>query len=602
MKKKLCKLFAMIMAILTVTSAFAVVPAMAADAKSYDIAGTTEKITIDGKANEAIWSQVQSSDVFVNTSTKSIDGFTASYKAVWSPNAEDSSKMDVYIFITATGYTVQYSWRNNIRVQIESADASVRFWSGQQQLGNVNTGSVDREATVGSNKVPFKLWAVNSIGSTQTATYEFCYTMPKADKIKLDVLVNAKTSSSDDTDSTYSWASTNCNAAASASLGIGNILPIPTYDIARSMDEITVDGKADEAIWSEVQSSSAFVNTSEKSIDGFTATYKAVWRPNAEDSTKMDIYIFVTATGYTVQYSWRNNIRVQIESADASVRFWSGQQQLGNVNTGSVDREATVGSNKVPFKLWAVNSIGSTQTATYEFCYTMPKADKIKLDVLVNAKTGSSDDTDSTYSWVSTNCNAAASASLGVGNIKNFDFSDVAATTKAGASIRIDTADKTKSGIRFETSVNADAVAALIAKGATVTTGTLVLPTDFLSAKSVDDKDFTIEGLKAAGMIEGTDYYNIVNVGNEWVDGSVGTWFGTIYNIKNFTRRFSGVGYVTIELDGEAFTYYGGYATANARSIAEVAEILMDGEIVGDDGNWTAAQEEVLLGFYQAEN
>ena len=602
MKKKLCKLFAMIMAILTVTSAFAVVPAMAADAKSYDIAGTTEKITIDGKANEAIWSQVQSSDAFVNTSTKSIDGFTASYKAVWKTNAEDSTKMDVYIFITATGYTVQYSWRNNIRVQIESADASVRFWSGQQQLGNVNTGSVDREATVGSNKVPFKLWAVNSIGSTKTATYEFCYTMPKADKIKLDVLVNAKTGSNDDSDSTYSWASTNCNAAASASLGIGNILPIPTYDIARSMDEITVDGKADEAIWSEVQSSSAFVNTSEKSIDGFTATYKAVWRPNAEDSTKMDIYIFVTATGYTVQYSWRNNIRVQIESADASVRFWSGQQQLGNVNTGSVDREATVGSNKVPFKLWAVNSIGSTKTATYEFCYTMPKADKIKLDVLVNAKTGSSDDTDSTYSWVSTNCNAAASASLGVGNIKNFDFSDVAATTKAGASIRIDTADKTKSGIRFETSVNADAVAALIAKGATVTTGTLVLPTDFLSAKSVDDKDFTIEGLKAAGMIEGTDYYNIVNVGNEWVDGSVGTWFGTIYNIKNFTRRFSGVGYVTVELDGEAFTYYGGYATANARSIAEVAEILMDGEIVGDDGNWTAAQEEVLLGFYQAEN
>ena len=103
-------------------------------------------------------------------------------------------------------------------------------------------------------------------------------------------------------------------------------------------------------------------------------------------------------------------------------------------------------------------------------------------------------------------------------------------------------------------------------------------------------------------MIEGTDYYNIVNVGNEWVDGSVGTWFGTIYNIKNFTRQFSGVGYVTVELDGETFTYYGGYATANARSIAEVAEILMDGEIVGDDGNWTAAQEEVLLGFYQAEN
>ena len=601
MKKKLCKLFAMIMAILTVTSAFAVVPAMAADAKSYDIAGTTEKITIDGKANEAIWSQVQSSDAFVNTSTKSIDGFTASYKAVWSPNAEDSSKMDVYIFITATGYTVQYSWRNNIRVQIESADASVRFWSGQQQLGNINTGSVDREATVGSNKVPFKLWAVNSIGSTQTATYEFCYTMPKADKIKLDVLVNAKTSSSDDTDSTYSWASTNCNAAASASLGIGNILPIPTYDIARSMDEITVDGKADETIWSEVQSSSAFVNVNEYTVNGFTASYKAVWRPNAEDSTKMDVYIFVTTSGYAVANNYRNYLKLQIETTDASHRFWTGMRQLNQMNTGGVDRTADVSGNTVPFKLYSVNNISNAGTATYEFCYTMPKTNTIKFDVLVSACT--SDYKEATYSWVSMNATTMNSADLkGVGNIKNFDFSDVAATTKAGASIRIDTADKTKSGIRFETSVNADAVAALIAKGATVTTGTLVLPTDFLSAKSVDDKDFTIEGLKAAGMIEGTDYYNIVNVGNEWVDGSVGTWFGTIYNIKNFTRQFSGVGYVTVELDGETFTYYGGYATANARSIAEVAEILMDGEIVGDDGNWTAAQEEVLLGFYQAEN
>ena len=103
-----------------------------------------------------------------------------------------------------------------------------------------------------------------------------------------------------------------------------------------------------------------------------------------------------------------------------------------------------------------------------------------------------------------------------------------------------------------------------------------------------------------------------MNEGNGWVDGKPGTWYATIYDIREYSRQFSAVGYVTVELNGVATTVYETYNTQNdARSIAYVAETLMkmesDNDHIGLDtlnqerGMFTVAQEATLEGFYKTE-
>ena len=244
MKKKSCIALAVLLCALQIVSAIAILPVSAtATAKSYNIQRTTEIMTIDGKADEEIWSTVQSSEVFVNTNENSINNFTASYKAVWMPSIEDTTKMNVYILITATGYELAANYRNYVRIQIENQNGTHRFWSGMQQLNNINTGSADREATLGTGasayNVPFKLFAVNDIANSKTATYEFCYTMPKTNVIKLDVLASACTSSY--AEAKYSWVSmVNTPTASADLLGVGNIIDDAT---SNGDVDLLVDGE-----------------------------------------------------------------------------------------------------------------------------------------------------------------------------------------------------------------------------------------------------------------------------------------------------------------------------------------------------------------------
>jgi hypothetical protein len=175
-----------------------------------------------------------------------------------------------------------------------------------------------------------------------------------------------------------------------------------------------------------------------------------------------------------------------------------------------------------------------------------------------------------------------------------------------GASVRVDTATPELSGIRFASSINVDIYSRLVAQGAKITTGTLIVPTNTLTLKEIADADFTKETLLANDLVEDTHFYDIVNVDNEWVDGLPGTWYATIYDIQDFTRRFSAVGYMTIEVDGEVTTIYGEYQSSNSRSIAQVAKTLMEKETVAgnngvDGGDWTVAQENILTGFFTSE-
>ena len=182
--------------------------------------------------------------------------------------------------------------------------------------------------------------------------------------------------------------------------------------------------------------------------------------------------------------------------------------------------------------------------------------------------------------------------------------------TAAGASIRLDTITQAKSGIRFATSVDPVLFSSLLANPAIseVITGTLILPAETLNEVS-DNLDFvcnpiaipyTEADLMAAGLEVGKDYYNIVNQGNQWVDGQDGTWYGTLYNIKDFGRQFSGVGYIqVIYQNGDSYTLYGEYADSNARSVSEVAEIALQTGVYTEEDNpveWALLQNFITGG------
>lgn len=240
MKKQRYVLLAVLLCIVQITLAFSVMPVAAeGESKTYNLSRTLEVITVDGKADEEIWKEAPSSETFAWAAESTLEGFTASFQAVWAPCIEDATKMNVYILVKASGYAVENSYRNYIRIQIENENGTHRFWSGMQQLNLVNTGGPDRTATIGTTPVSFQLKSVNNIRNSASATFEFCYQMPKTDTIKFDVLAVACTS--DAKEAKYAWGGMTGTPTASKDLnGVGTLLS----DVEANGDvDLMVDGQ-----------------------------------------------------------------------------------------------------------------------------------------------------------------------------------------------------------------------------------------------------------------------------------------------------------------------------------------------------------------------
>lgn len=617
MKKKSCLTLALILVIVQVVSLFAVLPVSAeTTTKSYSLVKATEPMTVDGKADEAVWTRAVWSEQFVKTSGSAaeISGFIARFKAVWSPVEGDDTQMNIHILIVAKGHVTwrAANWRNNIRVRVESSDGTQAFWTGQKQLddhiiSNTEKPNLTGYSSGGANTA-FQMYAVNDIANSGTAVYEFSYQMAKADSIKLDVLTSACTS--DYKDAQYSWAGMHADTEPVA--GIGTILD-QTYlygiDIPKTTRTMTVDGKADEGAWSKAEWSEKFVRVG-GNYDGassFNVQYKALWAP--AENNKMNVYLLVVAKGVEIPPSkWANGnfIQIQMGNEAGTEYFWSGLKNLKtqiieNATAPNLTNGGSVADWSKSYQLAAVEDIAGSKTVTYEFCYQMDKADRISVDVMVRGGFYGSSWQTMDYSWAKTTNDTMEQAPAGLGNIIDADSEGVELAMTDGASVRVDTTEAKTSGIRFASTVNLDQYNALLAQGATITTGTLIVPTNSLTVKEIADADFTKETLLAKGLIENTHFYDIVNTGNEWVEGEDGTWYATLYDIQDYERLFSAVGYVTVELNGVSTTYYAEYYSVDARSIAQVAETLMSGETEGDEGKWTAAQEAVLKSFFTQE-
>lgn len=377
------------------------------------------------------------------------------------------------------------------------------------------------------------------------------------------------------------------------------------YDVYRlSFANFIADGIADEPEWAKIPKSNKavwFGDSNDRLEDEiFQAHFKAAWTPS-QASGKIDVYFLIEVTDNTFYENvanWANDaFSLFLYDPAESAKRWTGF-------TAVTDASENLGFTNGTDNRWAIVGIqdhrASDQTDTYtiEFKYTFSKQDKIGFDFWIQDNyTGITE-----YGRFSRNgTNPTNSSFLESCNIKD-EIPPIIVETMPGASIRVDTENKNLSGIRFASKVDVVRLNELENSGATVTTGTLIVPTLSLLKKGVSAHEFNKETLETLGFIEGVHYYDIVNEGNTWVKDQngqelVGTWYGTIYNIRNFEREFSAIGYVTVEKNGVKTTVYGGYESDHARSVSFVAQKTLENETLGETGNWNSLQEEILKEF-----
>ena len=560
MKKKSCLTLALILVMVQLLSVFAILPVGADNAiKTYDVKKSTVAPTVNG-AKEEIWGFFEP-QALTQTNTVGTYSNAAHVATVRMLYVENAGLIDVYLLIETTNAT-NWGGERYSRVIVEG-----------EQLFNLRSGGA--YATSASYNYEGQ--------STQTGTsviyeHHFQLTAEQAASFTFDtyVLDGASGNRGD-----FSWADTheyNHETSSKGTLTFSDTVNYPkTASVYRSAFAPVVDGEID-AIWSAFDATEKFtyrytVGTYERS-DALVATAKLMY---VENGDLIDVYVLIEANNTISNWSTRTRSTILLNGNNPVHLSANSTTPSGSTSLYSYKGVSA-------WKKFSGNPSGRHFIAEHYFQLTKEQAQSFTFDMYV--ADGVNNDYCS-YSWGDTHSsNHGASQKCTL----NFVDEDVISVESAvGASVRVDVATPKQSGIRFATTVEAEQIAALTEAGATVTTGTLVLPTNNL--KNVTD--FTKEGLTAAGLVEGAHYYDIVNEGNEWVAGEEGTWYGTLYDIKNFTRQFSAIGYVTVTIDGVSVTYYGQYEDSYARSVADVA----DAALKDTGANWSTDEIDILNGF-----
>lgn len=564
MKKKSCLTLALILVMVQLLSVFAILPVGAdGTTKTYEVKKSDVAPVLDGVIDD-LWGAVEASEQFTFTYAKTAN-YTKRDVAVTAKflYVENEDLIDVYVLIEAQNSTSWGGFR-----------CSRIFINGTKPT-DLHQGKTNITATAYNYK-----GASKQVGDKGVVfEHYFQLTAEQAKSVTFDTYMVDGTWSDY---GCYSWADTNENNEATSSKGTLTFAMPKNFDVKKSLVAPVVDGVAD-VLWNAFEASEQFTCTYAKTANytkrDAAVTAKFLYVDNAENENLIDVYVLIVATNTT---SWGGNRCSNI--------FINGSK------LPALGQGATLTAATYNYKGASKQNGGTGVTFEHHFQLTKEQAKSVTFDTYMTDGTW----TDyGCYSWAGSDEVNSSSANL------TFVNNVISVETAVGASVRVDTANPKQSGIRFATTVDADRLAAWEAAGATVTTGTLILPTASLAAANIADADFTEAALIAVGMEEGKHYYNIVNQGNEWVKDAqgnelTGTWYGTLFDVKVFDRQFSAIGYVIVEMDGVATVAYGGYVSTNARSIAYVAGEAMKGEIEGDAGNWTTEQEAILKGFYAA--
>lgn len=628
MKKKSCLTLALILVMVQVISLFAILPASAASyGRSYSIYPAFGTMKTDGAVDD--WASIPVSESFKHcgggAERAEDQEFNATFRAAWSPIAGDSENINLHILVEVTDNTRYYvsNWASdNFRFNLFDEKAgSTHYYSGWKHVmpsgyeDYLNGGWGYTLTGPTSDK---KLYTA-VVDTENGYVIELNCQIHKQAQIKFDIVITDNITGKTEGDCFTDYLKYSWNGAADSNAGT---MPEGIGYIIDTADTVSTDKSYDMYQWDAATApSDGCKNISQDEMDewakipattdfshqkgdanytetDFSASLKAAWMPVEGDATKIKVYFFleVKDTTRTSGYAATDDaFYVTFKNGDKI--FYNQALYTHNYDSYGGWYLRTSGDSKfLPIMVGAYDATGGWRG---KLSFTMDKADLFNFDICV--QDGYNNGSTRRITW---NGWGGAAAETATGVVRVID-TPIAVNQTVGASVRVDVDNPEFSGIRFANSVDMTRYNALIAQGATITTGTLIVPTNSLTVKGIADDAFTKENLIANGLDENTHFYDIVNVDNEWVDGAEGTWYATIYDIQGFTRRFSAVGYISITLNGTTTTVYGDYTSSNARSIAQVAKYIMmketmTGQAESENG-WTIDQEAILTRFFTKE-
>ncbi len=370
-----------------------------------------------------------------------------------------------------------------------------------------------------------------------------------------------------------------------------------SYALPYADTAITVDGTAgDGEAWSLAQWESLAYYDGSSRTGTFSARFKALWR---EDG----LYFLVDVTDATVDTSgaeWYNDIvRLFVEeSGEGTGTTANGEYKksanmaAGNIGILQTANSYTYFAQKTP--------TGYTVEAKYAFSNTAYAAADHTVRMEVHAvdhkpgTTGTNGAINEQHYWNSTKGSKAdGDASLaGKGVLLSpASFAAFCPQMQSGAGVRLDH----PTGLRFETRIDKAAYDALASDGATLQTGTVILPTDYMPKDGI----LTKSRLDAQNIA----YLDVVNSG--WANADTAAqdgyyqYYGSVVDLNggNYQRSFSAVSYLTVTKNGTSETIYSSYrAEDHSRSVAQVSILAVNS---GDyDGADKAADKQLLQNYH----
>ena len=601
MRKKKLMALSLLLVVIQIVALLAIIPVSAANGRYYAIYKTDTAPVLNGVEDPSeAWSKVPWSENFKKTAgDAAVSGFSAKFKMLWTENTEKNT-VDFWYFVyvndttTTAGSATSSNWTNDYFALAIANGATKLYSNGRVEIdllpdwenreGNAEyiDESTKNESVASFAGVDVDLGWQDNRADKGYYTFEYMVSIP-ADKvgsdINFDVMINDHTSGGN-TYSRNAWATMNDTDIASP-VGKGLLSNI-SVDIADKVDYEAQAGAentytfykaktapADDAAWDKLEWiswSEAFKKTGGTESEGFGTKFKALWVDNG-DTADLWFYVLVEdatdvqrspgANGWTDDYITlsidANRDGDDDDSGEVDSNFRSEVDDIAN-NGKNTYYPTHASSQKIQYRLTDKRTDGGYYAMT--MCIPVSKAliadNKLNFDIMTNNCGSASDNVYTRIGW--NGMNNTSYVGSGLGYLSSVSVDDVTVATQAGAGIRLD--DPT--GLRFESRVNKDVYDALAAKGAQITTGTIILPTDYLVAYGINNANFHKYNLDVLGI----KYLDVVN--NGWANEATAEadgyyqYYGSIVGIKdaNLDRAFSGIGYVAVTYADTGLTTY----------------------------------------------
>lgn len=361
--------------------------------------------------------------------------------------------------------------------------------------------------------------------------------------------------------------------------------PTADYIFYPTSETMTLDGKGDEKIWSNVPASSFLLGN---------ATLKGTY---TNDGTTTKLYILVEYIDNDGDYThngatWTHDGFEFVmdaggtESLDSndgvsyalsSYRFSRLRTNVQFITGNDFDDVGAINTTTLAWSSHVMHAIQDNRTTNgtvsieiqYTFQNDLPVNGTFGFNMFLqhNPTEGASG---TITGWQQNVFGGAVSTYKTPNGVATGYLATVEPNMLTGAGMRLDTVDN--SGLRFETLINKAAYDALNTDGTTVTTGTLIIPTDLMPTT------LTKAALIEAGAVD------VINDG--WANAATADtdgyyqFFGSIVKIKeeNLSREFSGISYITVtDANGDSVTYLSNYsATDHSRNVKTVAQAALD--------------------------